>query len=78
MRLSLTLSPADSSILCLTGGSKEGERVLLSQWVDAALELGEVWVAEIDQRIEGVALWIKPGKDYTVRSVFNFASLFPF
>ncbi|EIM87385.1 uncharacterized protein STEHIDRAFT_110609 [Stereum hirsutum FP-91666 SS1] len=74
----MTLALAnDSSILCLTGGSKEGERVLLSQWVDAALELGEVWVAEIDQRIEGVALWIKPGKDYTVSYQDRYLRAFP-
>lgn len=63
----------------MTGGYKEGERALYQQWLDVALDMGEVWVAEIDRRIEGVALWVRPGKDYTVVLVLSSftRSLFP-
>ena len=62
----------------MTGGYKEGERAFFHQWLDVALDLGEVWVAEVDKRIEGVALWVKPGKDYTLMLVLSSCTSCPF
>ncbi|KAI0049539.1 acyl-CoA N-acyltransferase [Auriscalpium vulgare] len=57
---------ADNLILCLTGASRTAERFLYQRIIDVCLRDGEVWVAGFGGRIDAVALWIRPGRDYLI------------
>lgn len=49
---------------CLTGGSIHLERLIYSSTIRASVSRGALYVAIIDERIQGVALWIGPESDW--------------
>jgi len=66
----------DKALQCLTAESKLAEKAAYRMFLEAALKDGEVWVAGFDNRIDGAALWFRPGKDYTIASQQEYQGLF--
>ncbi|KAI0059923.1 hypothetical protein BV25DRAFT_1839939 [Artomyces pyxidatus] len=71
-------TPPDQAVLCMTGGSKSAEHAMFRFAIEAALRDGELWVAGLDRNsIDGVALWISPGNDWSIGSEDAYKRMLP-
>ncbi|THH14434.1 hypothetical protein EW146_g5895 [Bondarzewia mesenterica] len=66
----------DNCIACIVNGSQQTLHTFFDMGLDASLKDGEVWVAGYDNRIDAVALWIKPGTDHVVALQEKYQALF--